>query len=91
MGFIDALKADRETLYAADLLRSGFLMALAFVFLWRFSKVKLGAMNTILCVGVVMVVDLVLVDKKYVDSTDFVSAHEVDRPFEATPADERPL
>lgn len=91
IGFVDALKADRETLYAADLLRSGFLIVLAFVFLWRFSKVKLGAMNTIMCVGIVMVIDLVLVDKKYVDSTDFVSAHEVDRPFQATPADEQIL
>ena len=36
--FINALKEDRKSLYSADLLRSGFLVLLAFGLLWFFIK-----------------------------------------------------
>ena len=89
VGFIDALKADRRSLYAADLLRSGFFIAAAAVALWAFTKNKLAATTAIVLVGLLMVADLVFVDKNYVSNKDFVSAHEVDVPFEASPTDEQ--
>ncbi|MFM2229357.1 MAG: hypothetical protein RL607_615, partial [Bacteroidota bacterium] len=91
LGFIDALQEDRKTMYAADLLRSGVLMLLAFVVLWRYSKEKLAVSTTVIIVGLFMVFDLFFVDKKYVNSEDFVSAREVEQPFEMTPADEQIL
>jgi hypothetical protein len=91
LGFIDALQEDRKTMYAADLLRSGVLMLLAFVVLWRYSKEKLAVSTTVIMVGLFMVFDLFFVDKKYVNSEDFVSAREVEQPFEMTPADEQIL
>lgn len=89
VGFIDALKADRRSLYAADLLRSGFFIAAAAVVLWAYTKNKLASTTAIVLVGLLMVSDLVFVDKNYVSNKDFVSAHEVDVPFEASPTDEQ--
>jgi len=86
-GFIDALIEDRKSLYAADLLRSGFFILIVAGVLWLFVKNKLAQNTAIILVGLVMIFDLVLVDKNYVDATDFVSKREVEVPFQETPAD----
>jgi hypothetical protein len=91
VGFIDALRTDRKTMYAADLLRSGFFIAAVAVALWAHTKNKLASTTTIVLVGLLMVADLVFVDKNYVGNKDFVSAHEVDVPYEATATDEQIL
>ncbi|WP_353083178.1 YfhO family protein [Flavobacterium sp.] len=91
VGFIDALKADRKTMYAADLLRSGFFISLVAIALWAYTKNKLSSQNAIILVGLLMVADLFFVDKNYVSNKDFVSAHEVDVPFTASPTDEQIL
>ncbi len=86
-GFIEALIEDRKSLYAADLLRSGFFVLILAGILWLFVKNKLAQITTIILVGLVMLFDLVLVDKKYVDADGFVSKREVEVPFQETPAD----
>lgn len=85
--FVNALKEDRASLYSADLLRSGFFMLVAFVVLWSYYKGKLAQNKAIIIIGIFMVGDLFFVDKNYVNKEDFVSAREVDEPFQATEAD----
>lgn len=85
--FVDALKLDRESLYKADLLRSGFFMVVAFGLLWFYFKGKLAQGNTIILVGLFMVADLFFVAKNYVNAKDFVSAREMNEPFQAKEAD----
>ncbi|WP_310559033.1 YfhO family protein [Flavobacterium sp.] len=85
--FVDALKSDRMTLYSADLLRSGFFILLAAGVLWMFIKNRLAQNTTIILVGLLLILDLVFVDKKYVSAKDFVSKREVEVPFQETPAD----
>ncbi|WP_395066375.1 YfhO family protein [Flavobacterium sp.] len=87
VGFIDALKEDRKSLYAADLLRSGFFIAIASLVLYLYTKNKLAQTTAIVLVGLFMVSDLFFVDKNYVSSKSFVSAREVDVPFEASQSD----
>ncbi len=91
ISFLDALKEDRKSLYAADLLRSSFFIVLVAIALYMYVKNKLAYTSTIVIVGLLMVTDLVLVDKSYVSKKDFVSAREVDVPFEATPVDQQIL
>jgi len=86
-GFVDALKADRMTLYSADLLRSGFFILLVAGVLWLFIKNKFAQNTAIILVGLLMIFDLFFVDKKYVLGKDFVSKREVEVPFQETPAD----
>ena len=85
--FIDALKEDRKTMYSADLLRSGILIFAVAVALWMYIKNKLVQNTAIIIIGLLMVGDLFLVDKNYLDNNSFVSAREVDEPFQATPTD----
>ena len=86
-GFVDALQADRMSLYSADLLRSGFFIVLVAVILGLFIKNRLAQNTAIILVGLLMVFDLFFVDHKYVSVKDFVSRSEVEVPFQETPAD----
>jgi hypothetical protein len=86
-GFVDALKEDRKSLYSADLLRSAFFFVVTAGILWLYLKNKLKRNTALIVIGILMVTDLFFIDKKYVDSADFVSASEVDVPFTQTQAD----
>jgi len=85
--FVDALKADRKSLYSADLLRSGFFILISASVLWLFIKNKIAQNTAIILVGLFMVSDLFFVDKNYVSNKDFISAREVEVPFQEKPSD----
>lgn len=91
VNFIEALKQDRRSLYAADLLRSGFFVVLVFGLMFMYVKNKLQTNTVVILVGLLMISDLFFVDKKYVNKDDFVSARQVDIPFEASQADQQIL
>lgn len=88
---LSLLKDDRKTMYSADLLRSGFLILLAFGALFFYQRGKLAEITTVILVGLVMVGDLFFIDKNYVDATGFVSARQVREPFQPTEADQEIL
>lgn len=85
--FVDALKSDRKTMYSADLLRSAFFILIVAGALWLYIKNKFAQNTTIILIGLVMIFDLFLVDKKYVSAKNFVSKREIEVPFQATPVD----
>jgi hypothetical protein len=86
-GFVEALQKDRAAMYTADLMRSGFLILVVAGILWLSIKEKLSQKVAVIAIGSLMVLDLVLIDKNYVNGSDFVSARQVAMPFEATAAD----
>ena len=86
--FVDALKADRKSMFSADLLRSTFFIIVAFGALWLSIKNRISEKVAIILVGVLMVADLFFIDKNYLNASSFVSAHEVDEPFIEAPFDE---
>ena len=75
------------TMYYADLLRTGFLIAITFGILWLFLKNKFSQTTTLIIVGLIMIFDLFFVDKKYVSAKDFVSPVQIAAPFQETAAD----
>ena len=85
--FLDALRADRQKMYASDVLRSGVLIIITLGILLLYTKEKLSQFITVVLVGIFMVGDLVFVDKNYVDTSGFVSAREVREPFQPTQSD----
>ena len=89
--FIKALKEDRKSMYVNDLMRSGGFILIVGAILWLFIKNKLGKTTAIVMVGVLMVSDLFLIDKNYVSAKDFISARQVDTPFEASEVDNQIL
>lgn len=85
--FVDALKQDRKSLYSADLLRSAFFIIVSAGILWLATKDRLKQNTALILVGLLMVCDLFFIDKNYVSSKDFLSAREVDEPFQEMPVD----
>ncbi|MGL5276197.1 YfhO family protein [Myroides sp.] len=86
-GFIRALIEDRKSIYTADLIRSFVLMAASAVVLFFCTKGKIKTQIAVAIIGVLMVGDLVLVDRNYVNDSNFVLASQMNKPFQETPAD----
>jgi Bacterial membrane protein YfhO len=86
-GFVDALKADRKSLYSADLLRSSFFVLVIAAIFWFFIQKRVAQNTAIILIGILMISDLFFIDKKYVSGKDFVSGREVSVPFQETPTD----
>src|SRR5699024_11026613 len=86
--YLNALKADREAMMRGDAIRSFIFIALAAGALWFHFKGKLGTNLTVFGIGLLVLIDLWAVDKRYLTDENYV------RPmrnafFEATPADQR--
>jgi len=86
-GFIDAIIADRKEIFYADSLRTLLLVSMSGTVLWLYIKEKITTNSTILVLGCLILFDLVSVDKRYVNSEDFLSAKKVDKPFVASEID----
>jgi hypothetical protein len=83
-GFSDAIIADRKSLFFKDSLRSFLLIIISAGLLWAFLKRKINRNATIIVFAVLILIDLVIVDKRYVNNDDFVSKRQQEIPFQAT-------
>ncbi len=84
---MEAIKDDRRSMYTSDLLRSLALVMLSAAILFAFLRGKLKENIALLCLGALVVFDLVTVDRRYVNTEGFVSARMHDKPFQANKAD----
>ena len=89
--FIDALKQDRKAIFNADTVRSLILVLISAGAIWMFLKEKLSEKLVIIVFAVLIVFDLVGVDRRYVNNDDFVSAIQVQKPYQANAADQEIL
>jgi len=84
---IDSVIADRQSLLRMDAFRSFVFIALAAgaLFAWNLKKIKtnyfIGAL------GILILVDLWAVDKRYLNNDNFVSKREAVNPFPEMPVD----
>ncbi|PNQ72888.1 hypothetical protein C1T31_09275 [Hanstruepera neustonica] len=85
--FIDAVKADRKMIFSQDSLRTLILVILAAGVVWLFIKKKVSETIAIVSFSVLILFDLVGVDRRYVNNDDFVSSIQVNRPFSPNQAD----
>ncbi len=85
---LDAIKEDRLTVLKSDSLRSLlFIIGVAGI-LWLTFKKKLSENIAIVVIGLLVVIDLVGVDRRSVNEENFISDREYREYFTATPADE---
>ncbi|HSO88328.1 MAG TPA: YfhO family protein, partial [Draconibacterium sp.] len=84
---IDSVIADRKSLLRMDALRSFLFIALAAgaLYLWNLKKIQTNLFIGVL--GVLILVDLWAVDKRYLNSDNFVSKREAANPFPEMPVD----
>lgn len=90
-GISEAFIADRKSLFFKDSLRSLIFIFISATALWAFIKDKINK-NVVLGVFVVLIVfDLVGVDKRYVNKDNFESKSKNERPFVASAVDQEIL
>ena len=99
-GLVDAVKADRESMLYWDSLRSIVLILLCYGGLWLFLRKKIDQMKAVLAFTVLVLFDLIMINKNYTYKPDpersqkyyhWKSAKEVDRPYIASQADKEIL
>ena len=90
-GFTEAIIADRKTIFFKDSLRSLVLILLSAGLLWAFLKKKIKYTLTIVAFAALIVFDLVGVDKRYLNTDDFVSKKKEENPFQASAIDKEIL
>ena len=84
---VEAIRDDRAALFNTDVIRSLVAVLLAAAVLWFFLKGKLKEIYAIGVLVLLVLLDLVSVDRRYVNDDDFVSARIMDQPFQKNPAD----
>ena len=81
------IQRDRETVFTQDVFRSFFLLLTSATVLFLFIREKLNQNVAIVGLGLIILIDLVGVDKRYVNQDDFVSQRQINRPFTASEMD----
>ncbi|HMB99558.1 MAG TPA: YfhO family protein, partial [Flavobacteriaceae bacterium] len=85
--FIDAIKSDRRMIFTQDTIRTLVLVLLSAGLVFMYLRKKLSETWMIVGFGVLILFDLVGVDKRYVNNDNFVSALQVNKPYQANSAD----
>ena len=86
-GFIDAVKSDRIVFFTNDTLRTLILILVSAVTIWFFLKEKVSKDLLLVILGILILFDLVAVDRRYVNNEDFVAASSVQNPYQANQID----
>lgn len=86
-GYLDAIVADRKSLFFGDSLRSLLIVSIFAALIFAFIKEKIKSIVLIICFGALVIFDLGNVAQRYVNDDAFTSARNVDKPFKATAID----
>ena len=86
-GFLDAVIADRKAMLFSDTIRSLVLVLISGTALWFFLKGKVKPVIVIVGLTLLILFDLISVNKKYVNADDFKTARKIKKPFTKSDAD----
>jgi hypothetical protein len=87
-GFTEVIMADRKSIFFADSLRALVLIILSAGILWAFIKEKINATIVTIGFAVLILFDLISVDRRYVNTDSFSSPRQQKTAFQASPVDE---
>lgn len=85
---MNAIRQDRIDLYVNDLGRSTIFTILIFVGLFFFLKGKISENILLVFVSVLLLADLLPIAKNYLNADNFVTARQVEYPFEISPIEQ---
>lgn len=85
--FMDNVEKSRIALFKADAIRSFFFILIGASVIWLYFKSKIKKNTLVLLIGVLILTDLWLVDKSFLNDKNFVTKNEFKDPFPETPAD----
>ena len=81
-GLSDVLIEDRRTIFFQDSLRSLIFVVITACLLWLFLTEKIKKNIVVAGILVLVLLDLVVVDQRYVNNDDFISKSRLEKPFE---------
>ncbi len=90
-GLLEAIIADRKAIFFKDSLRTLILIVISAGILWLSLKEKINKNIAIISLAVLILFDLVAVDRRYVNEEDFLIARKIDKPFVASEIDKEIL
>lgn len=85
---VNSLIADRTDMASNDAWRSFFIVALTFAFIWLYIKKKTNVAVMLAAIGVITLVDLWSLDKRYLNNDSFVDKSIYDRPIQEREVDQ---
>lgn len=83
----EGLEAARIAIFKAEAIRSFFFITLAAALIWMYLKAKVNKGILISVLGLLILFDLALVDKIFLNESNFTSKQEAKNPFPETAAD----
>lgn len=83
------IQSDREAVYVNDTLRTLIFVLLTALALWFFVKEKISKNILAIALGVLILIDLVGVNLRYVNEDDFVRQRFVNNPFQPSESDKQ--
>ncbi|AXT19928.1 hypothetical protein D7030_02055 [Flavobacteriaceae bacterium AU392] len=89
--FIESIKADRKAIFTSDTIRTLILVLLSASLIWYFLKKKLSQTLVISGFALLILFDLIAVDRRYVNTDNFVSGSQVQNPYLPNVADQEIL
>lgn len=89
--FVNSVIEDRKSIFTQDTLRTLILVLLSAGTLFMFLKKKLSQNIVVGVFAVLILFDLVGVDRRYVNNDNFVSSIRVNKPYQANAADKEIL
>lgn len=88
---MDAIKEDRKSIFVKDTLRSLAFVLIGAGIVLLYLKEKLKQNTLYVCIGLLFLLDLIPIDRRYVNNENFVAARQVTNPFPKTPANQEVL
>lgn len=85
---MQVIKEDRKAMYSADVWKAIGFVVVAFGALWGFSKGKLAEKGLVIALLALISLDMLPVARRYFPTEQFVTAREVEQPFQLSPAEE---
>ena len=85
--FISSLEAVRIAIFKADALRSFIFIVLAGGLIWAFVRGLINKTVLLTALAILLVADMVPVDKRYLNDKNFERASLADKPFQPSSAD----
>lgn len=89
--FVKALRMDRSELLTSDTLRSLLFVISVALGIWAYIQNKVSKNILVVVIGVLIVLDLGGVNRRYVNEDNFTAAIKVQKPFMATDIDKQIL
>ncbi len=86
--YIDELESARMSIFKADAIRSFLFILVAAALIWFYSFNKLNKNLLIGLIAILFLIDLAVVANRYLDSNDFVRKSKMEKPYQASIADQ---